>query len=211
MGPRTLSSPRCGPNTLTEALNWERTGVNRGLRSMMLSIHDGCQIPFIPENPGFLRPSANVSRETGTSNGPPLKPQLCCQFLGDRQFLGSRMGRCSLAWSQCLPTELDFQFGGGVAAAHAGTRMDLVPARLDRFIPTVWLPPISDPTRHFGRTPADHQKTPADHQKGHRAGIKYIDGDFRSNSLWPWLCTNGLASTPTVHQHQHSIKHWGTA
>jgi hypothetical protein len=104
-----------------------------------------------------------------------------------------------------LPTELDFQFGGGVAAAHAGTRMDLVPARLDRFIPTVWLPPISDPTRLFGRTPADHQKTPADHQKGHRAGIKYVDDDFRSKSLWlvvhEWTRKYpNCPPTPTFHQ-----------
>lgn len=165
--PHTRRSTHCG----------EQRG-NGWLRLMMLSIHDGCRIPSIPENHGFLGTTENVSRETGASNGPPMKPQLCFQFLGGRQFWGSRMGGRSLTWNPCLPTELDFLCGDRVAAAHTVTRMDLVPARLDRFIPMPWLLPISDPTRLSGHILADHQK-------GQHAGTKYIGDDFRSNSLWP--------------------------
>lgn len=59
---------------------------------MMLSIHDGCQIPFIPENHGLLGTSVNVSRETGGSDGPSLMPQLCCPFLARPSILGLSNG-----------------------------------------------------------------------------------------------------------------------
>lgn len=48
---------------------------------MTRSIHEVAPIQFIPEDHGLLGTSENVSRETGTSNGP-LIQQLSCQFLG---------------------------------------------------------------------------------------------------------------------------------